>query len=117
MIGMSWIDAIPTVMPGLRAIAGKHDRPWFDRSVFGKIRYMSQNSTAKRFDSGRYIDLVGEQAETGKVWGAAQKAIEKASASLRHAVEPLRYTSPSVCRDPCATTDLARARRPSVLRF
>lgn len=37
------------------AIVGKHDRPWFDRPIFGQIRYMSFNSTAKKFDSKRYI--------------------------------------------------------------
>ncbi len=37
------------------AIGGVHDRPWFDREVFGTIRYMSGNSTGKKFDSKRYI--------------------------------------------------------------
>ena len=33
------------------AITGKHDRAWFDRPVFGKIRYMSANAAAKKFDT------------------------------------------------------------------
>lgn len=37
------------------AIAGKSDRPWFDRPIFGKVRYMSFASTSKKFDSKRYI--------------------------------------------------------------
>ena len=37
------------------AIVGKFDRPWFDRPIFGKIRYMSGGSTGKKFDSKRYI--------------------------------------------------------------
>ncbi len=37
------------------AIVGKFDRPWFDRPVFGKIRYMSGASTGKKFDSKKYI--------------------------------------------------------------
>jgi len=37
------------------AILGKFDRPWFDRPVFGKIRYMSGGSTGKKFDSKKYI--------------------------------------------------------------
>ncbi|HEX3103270.1 MAG TPA: deoxyribodipyrimidine photo-lyase [Terriglobales bacterium] len=37
------------------AIVSKHDRPWFERPIFGKIRYMSFNSTSKKFDSKRYI--------------------------------------------------------------
>jgi deoxyribodipyrimidine photo-lyase len=42
------------------AIVGKHDRPWFDRPVFGKIRYMSFNSTSKKFDSKRYMAQIAE---------------------------------------------------------
>jgi deoxyribodipyrimidine photo-lyase len=37
------------------AIVGKHDRPWFDRPVFGLVRPMSGTSTAKKFDSQAYI--------------------------------------------------------------
>jgi deoxyribodipyrimidine photo-lyase len=42
------------------AIVGKHDRPWFERPIFGKIRYMSFNSTSKKFDSKRYIRQMEE---------------------------------------------------------
>jgi deoxyribodipyrimidine photo-lyase len=34
---------------------GKFDRPWFERPIFGQIRYMSGTSTAKKFDSKKYI--------------------------------------------------------------
>ena len=37
------------------AMVGKHDRPWFDRPVFGLVRYMSGESTGKKFDFRRYI--------------------------------------------------------------
>jgi deoxyribodipyrimidine photo-lyase len=37
------------------AMVGKFDRAWFERPVFGKIRYMSGASTGKKFDSKRYI--------------------------------------------------------------
>jgi len=37
------------------AIVGKHDRPWFDRPVFGQVRYMSLASTGRKFDAKRYI--------------------------------------------------------------
>jgi deoxyribodipyrimidine photo-lyase len=36
-------------------IVGKFDRPWFDRPIFGQIRYMSSASTGKKFDSKKYI--------------------------------------------------------------
>jgi deoxyribodipyrimidine photo-lyase len=37
------------------AIVGRHDRPWFNRPVFGLVRTMMATSTAKKFDSARYI--------------------------------------------------------------
>jgi deoxyribodipyrimidine photo-lyase len=38
------------------AILGKFDRPWGERPIFGKIRYMSQASTGRKFDSKKYIE-------------------------------------------------------------
>jgi deoxyribodipyrimidine photo-lyase len=37
------------------AIAGKFDRPWFERPIFGTIRYMSAKAAEKKFDTGAYI--------------------------------------------------------------
>ncbi len=37
------------------AIVGKFDRPWFERPIFGQIRFMSGASTGKKFDSKKYI--------------------------------------------------------------
>ncbi len=37
------------------AMYGKFDRPWGERKVFGKIRYMSGASTGKKFNSKLYI--------------------------------------------------------------
>ena len=37
------------------AIVGKHDRPWFDRPIFGVVRTMTAVSTAKKFDAQAYI--------------------------------------------------------------
>jgi len=37
------------------SIVGKFDRPWFERPIFGQIRYMSGASTGKKFDSKAYI--------------------------------------------------------------
>jgi deoxyribodipyrimidine photo-lyase len=42
------------------AIAGKFDRPWFEREIFGTIRYMSAASTGKKFDAKKYIALVDD---------------------------------------------------------
>jgi deoxyribodipyrimidine photo-lyase len=38
------------------AIVGRHDRPWFDRPIFGLVRTMTAASTAKKFDARRYIE-------------------------------------------------------------
>jgi len=48
------------------AIVGKHDRPWFERPIFGKVRYMSFNSTSKKFDSKRYMEQM-ENLNSGRV--------------------------------------------------
>jgi len=37
------------------AIMGKFDRPWFERPIFGQIRYMSGESTGRKFNSKKYI--------------------------------------------------------------
>jgi deoxyribodipyrimidine photo-lyase len=37
------------------AIVGRHDRPWFNRPVFGLVRTMTGASTTKKFDAARYI--------------------------------------------------------------
>ena len=37
------------------AIVGKHDRPWFNRPVFGLVRPMSGSSIARKFDAQAYI--------------------------------------------------------------
>ena len=45
------------------AIAGKFDRPWFEREIFGMVRYMSAASTGKKFDAKQYIALVDDPAK------------------------------------------------------
>ena len=39
------------------AIGGTHDRPWFERPVFGAIRYMNANGAKKKFDVAGYIAM------------------------------------------------------------
>jgi len=48
----------PNSYAGILWCFGKHDRPWFDRPVFGTIRYMKSESTGKKFDSRKYIEWV-----------------------------------------------------------
>ena len=37
------------------SIGGLHDRPWFERPIFGKIRYMNYNGAKRKFDVPKYI--------------------------------------------------------------
>jgi deoxyribodipyrimidine photo-lyase len=37
------------------SIGGVHDRAWFERAVFGKIRYMSYGGAKGKFDVKRYV--------------------------------------------------------------
>ncbi|MDT8070017.1 MAG: deoxyribodipyrimidine photo-lyase [Terriglobia bacterium] len=48
------------------AIAGKFDRPWFDRPIFGMIRYMAESGAKKKFDTNRYIAQMNELAGEGQ---------------------------------------------------
>lgn len=38
------------------AIAGKFDRPWFERPIFGTIRYMASSGAERKFETKRYIE-------------------------------------------------------------
>ncbi len=38
------------------SIGGVHDRPWVDRPVFGKIRYMNLSGAMRKFDVNQYIN-------------------------------------------------------------
>ena len=46
----------PNSCAGILWCFGKHDRPWMERPVFGKIRYMTSGSTGKKFDAKKYIE-------------------------------------------------------------
>jgi deoxyribodipyrimidine photo-lyase len=49
------------------SIGGVHDRPWFERPVFGTVRYMSLGGCRSKFDVDRYIASVQKQrASRGK---------------------------------------------------
>ncbi|MBN2135301.1 MAG: deoxyribodipyrimidine photo-lyase [Acidobacteria bacterium] len=39
------------------SIGGLHDRPWREREIFGKIRYMNFNGAKRKFDVEKYITL------------------------------------------------------------
>lgn len=46
----------PNSYAGILWCFGKHDRPWFEREIFGTIRYMTSRSMGKKFKSKDYIE-------------------------------------------------------------
>lgn len=40
----------------LWSIAGLHDRPWFERAVYGKVRYMNASGLRRKFAIDAYIE-------------------------------------------------------------
>lgn len=47
----------PNSMSGIFWVLGRFDRPWGpERPVFGKIRYMSSDNTARKLDVERYLE-------------------------------------------------------------
>jgi deoxyribodipyrimidine photo-lyase len=48
------------------SIVGKFDRPWFERPIFGQVRYMSLESTGRKFDRKKYIEQQLGPARPGK---------------------------------------------------
>jgi deoxyribodipyrimidine photo-lyase len=45
----------------LWSIAGVHDRPWFEREIFGKIRYMNDKGLERKFDIKKYVATTEQQ--------------------------------------------------------
>lgn len=41
------------------SIGGVHDRPWFTKPIFGKVRYMNYSGASHKFNIQAYIDKVG----------------------------------------------------------
>ena len=50
----------PNSYAGILWCFGKHDRPWFEREIFGTIRYMTSRSMAKKFKAKDYIAMVSD---------------------------------------------------------
>jgi len=57
----------PNGFTGVAWCFGKHDRPWFERPVFGKIRYMNANGLKRKFKIDRYVEKIDRiKGERGK---------------------------------------------------
>ena len=60
----------PNSYAGILWCFGKHDRPWFEREIFGTLRYMTSRSMAKKFRAKDYIEMMsdGLQERQGVLW-------------------------------------------------
>ena len=57
----------PNSYAGILWCFGKHDRPWMEREIFGKMRFMTCGSTGKKFDSKKYIEWTRTLEENPKL--------------------------------------------------
>ena len=48
----------PNGFTGVAWCFGKHDRPWTERPIFGKIRYMNANGLKRKFNIAEYVNKV-----------------------------------------------------------
>ena len=46
----------PNGFTGIAWCFGTHDRPWKERAIFGKIRYMNANGLRRKFDAEAYVN-------------------------------------------------------------
>jgi deoxyribodipyrimidine photo-lyase len=37
------------------SVAGVHDRPWPERKIFGKVRYMNERGCRRKFDVDEFV--------------------------------------------------------------
>jgi deoxyribodipyrimidine photo-lyase len=51
----------PNSLSGIFWCLGRFDRPWPEREVFGKVRYMSSRNTAKKFNVRPYVLAYAEE--------------------------------------------------------
>jgi len=56
----------PNTYTGILWCFGLHDRPWFDRPIFGTIRYMSLEGMKRKTDTGAYLEEIACLEKTGK---------------------------------------------------
>jgi len=51
----------PNGYAGVAWCFGKHDRPWPERPIFGKVRYMNAEGLKRKFDIERYVQQIDEK--------------------------------------------------------
>lgn len=53
----------PNGYTGVAWCFGKHDRAWFERDIFGKLRYMNANGLKRKFDIEAYVKEMNQVEE------------------------------------------------------
>jgi deoxyribodipyrimidine photo-lyase len=48
----------PNGFTGVAWCFGKHDRPWGERAIFGKVRYMNDKGLKRKFDVDQYVKMM-----------------------------------------------------------
>lgn len=48
----------PNGYTGVAWCFGKHDHPWKERAIFGKVRYMNDKGLQRKFDINAYVDQI-----------------------------------------------------------
>jgi len=51
-------DRDPNGYAGVAWCFGKHDRPWSERPIFGKVRYMNDKGLKRKFDIETYVTTI-----------------------------------------------------------
>jgi len=51
----------PNSYSGIAWCLGKHDRPWGERAIFGKVRYMNDKGLKRKFDMEPYLKKYGNK--------------------------------------------------------
>lgn len=51
----------PNGYAGVAWCFGKHDRPWPERPIFGKVRYMNVEGLERKFDMEEYVNQINEK--------------------------------------------------------
>jgi deoxyribodipyrimidine photo-lyase len=55
----------PNSYSGIFWTLGRYDRPWFERPVFGTVRYMSSDNTARKMRVKPYVARYGPARPSG----------------------------------------------------
>jgi deoxyribodipyrimidine photo-lyase len=61
----------PNSFAGVGWIFGLHDRAWFEREIFGKVRYLAASGLERKCDIGAYVDKVSALRRKAGETGAA----------------------------------------------